>query len=311
MGKKMKGTMIIISCICVVLLLAPACTAGLYQQSVMKKNNVSQVTSQSRYWGLLFAVGVYLNAPDMDRPEMLDACDNLYTSLMNSPQYWQASNIHELKGSQCLLQNLVRELLWLKKNSNSEDYVFVYITTHGGQLKDSHSLPWDIPPKDETDGSDEVLMMYNGFDQWYGVIWDDLLNFFLSSIKCKGLCLVVDSCYSGGFNDPSYNALNPNAFTAESFTKGFVKDISAQNRIVLMSTEESTVSYGAFFSEFLTDGFNGWGDLGGNGDGINSAEETFAYAAPLTNFWVWINTGQEQNPTISDMYPGEFPMTTS
>ena len=303
--------MIIITCICVVLLLAPSCTAGVVQQSMVKKNITNQASSQSRYWGLLFAVGVYLDAPDMDRPEMLDACDNLYSSLINSPQYWQPSNIHVLKGSQCILQNLIRELLWLRQNSKSEDYVFVYITTHGGQLKDSHGLPWDIPPKDEADASDEVLMMYNGFSQWYGVIWDDALNFFLSMIKCKVLCLVVDSCYSGGFNDPSYNAINPNTYTAASFVKGFVKDMSAQNRIVLMSTEESTVSYGAYFSEFLTEGFNGWGDFDGNSDGINSAEEAFAYAAPLTNFLVWVYTGEQQNPTMSDMYPGEFPMTTS
>jgi hypothetical protein len=310
MRQKMKGTMIIIACLCVVLLLVPACTAGVIQQNIIKKNTVSNSTSQSRYWGLLFAVGVYLNAPDMDRPEMLDACDNLYSSLVNSAN-WQSSNIHVLKGSQCLLQNLIRELLWLRKNSNSEDYVFVYITTHGGQLKNAYGQPWDIPPKDDADGSDEVLMMYNGFSQWYGVIWDDALNFFLSMIKCKGLCLVVDSCYSGGFNDPSYNAIHPGVFTAASFTKNFVKHLSTQNRIVLMSTQESTVSYGTFFSGFLTDGFSGWGDLNGNNDGINSAEEAFNYAAPLTQFWVWVYTGEDETPTMSDMYTGEFPVTTS
>ena len=159
-----------------------------------------------------------------------------------------------MKGSQAILQNLIKELLWLRKNSKSEDYVLVYITTHGDQLKNAHGLPWDLPPKDEADGSDELLMMYNGFNKWYGIIWDDMLNFFLSIIKCKGLCLIVDSCYSGGFNDPPLNAFNPKdqgIFTAESFTKGFVKDMSAENRIVLMSTEENSVSYGIIFFQFF------------------------------------------------------------
>ena len=68
---------------------------------------------------------------------MLEACDDLYAMLLDSPQYWQASNIHVVKGSQAILQNLIKELLWLRKNSKSEDYVLVYITTHGAHLTDS------------------------------------------------------------------------------------------------------------------------------------------------------------------------------
>jgi hypothetical protein len=309
--KKIATVMII--CICILSILTPLCSAGLHPQ-ITKQKTENRSSSQSQFYALLFAVGVYENHPEMDRPEMLDACDNLYSTLLDSPQYWQPANIHVDKGSQCLLKNLVSELLWLRQVSTNEDYVLVYITTHGGQLTNAHGQPWDIPPKDEADGSDEVLAMYNGFDKWYGYIWDDALNFFLSIIKCKGLCLIVDSCYSGGFNDPPMNAIDPNnlgAFTASSFKEGFVEDLSAENRVVLMSTEESTVSYGAFFSEFLNDGFAGWGDLNGNNDGITSAEEAFTYAAPWTTFWVWFNTGETQNPTISDLYPGEFPVTTS
>jgi hypothetical protein len=313
MEKKMKGTVMLIACFCAVLLITPICTAGLHQQSTTKENQTPQRSAQSQYWALLFAVGVYLNHPEMDRQEMLDACDSLYSTLLDSPQYWQPANIHVVKASQATLQNLIRELLWLRKNSKSDDYVLVYITTHGGQLKNAYGQPWDLPPKDEADGSDEVLAMYNGFDKWYGYIWDDALNFFLSIIKCQGLCLIVDSCYSGGFNDPPMNAINPNqgVYTVSTFREGFVHDLSAENRVVLMSTEEDTVSYGAHFSNFLINGFSGLGDSNGNHDGINSAEEAFDYAAPWTYWWVLFNTGQEQNPTISDLYPGEFPVTQS
>jgi len=312
MKRKMKWSLGIMSFICIVLLISPACTAGLSSLIPKKKNTQNQETMQSQYRALLFAVGVYENAPDQDRPEMLQACDDLYNVLLDSPQFWQVSNIHTVKGSQAILQNLIKELLWLRKNSKSEDYVLVYITTHGNQLRDAHGQPWDLPPKDdEADGSDEILVMYNGFNKWYGIIWDDMLNFFLSMIKCKGLCLIVDSCYSGGFNDPSYNDINPGQFSAQSFTKGFIQDVAATNRIVLMSSQENTVSYGTFFSNFLIGGFSGSADSGGNNDGVNSAEEAFSYAAPWTYWWVLFNTGEEQNPTISDMYPGEFPVTTS
>jgi hypothetical protein len=303
MKQKMKGTMMIFACICVVLLLTPACTAGLSTHSVTKNNTNSQSTSQSQYWGLLFAVGEYQDAPDMNRPEMLEACNNLFSTLLDSPAYWQPSNIRVKTASQATLQNLIKDLLWLWKNSKSEDYVLVYITTHGGQLKNANGLPWDLPPKDETDGSDEVLAMYNGFSQWYGVIYDDLLNFFLGLIKCKGLCLIVDSCYSGGFNDPPKNVLEKTKFTAESFVNGFVEDLAAPGRIVLMSCEEDEVSYGADFSNLLIGGFQGSADFWGNGDGINSAEESFEWAE------FWLDLIGQQHPTILDWYSGEFPVT--
>lgn len=305
--KQRHQTLMIGSLLCAIILLLPLCIAGPVLQTIQKKDlSRTETSSQSRYFALLFAVGVYLNAPDQDRPSMLEACDALYTVLLDSSELWQPSNIHTVKGSQATLQNLIKELLWLRQNAGSEDYVVVYITTHGSQLRDTHSLPWDLPPKDETDGADEFLVMYNGFDQWYGIIWDDLLNFFLSIIPCKGLCLIVDSCYSGGLNDPPYDAMDHAKFSAQSFTAGFMKDVSAQNRIVLMSTQENTLSYGSIFSGYLTIGFEGLADFFGNGDGINSAEEAFAFAAPFTE----LETGFEQEPTISDLFPGEFSITT-
>jgi len=303
MKRKIKLSVGILSLICVVVLVSPACTAGLFSLGTKKKNVQTQETSQSQYWALLFAVGVYEGNPDAERPEMLQACDDLYNTLIDTPENWQAGNIHTVKGSQAILQNLIKELLWLRKNSKSEDYVLVYLTTHGNHLYNSQSLPWDLPPKDETDGSDEILLMYNGYSTRYGIIWDDLLNFFLSMIKCQGLCLIVDSCYSGGFKDPAYNAIEQNTYTAQSFATGFVKDLAAPGRVVLMSCQESEVSYGTFFSNGLIGGFQGWADFLGNGDGINSAEEAFNVAKTYTELL------SDQTPTMADAYAGEFPVT--
>lgn len=305
MKRKMKWSFSIISFFCVVLLVSTACAAGFNPLSLKKKNTQIQETTQSQYWALLFAVGIYENAPNQDRPEMLQACDNLYNVLIDSPQFWQASNIHTVKGSQAILQNLIKELLWLRKNSESDDYVLVYITTHGNHLTDSNGLPWDLPPKDEADGADEILMMYNGFNTWYGFIWDDMLNFFLSIIKCKGLCLIVDSCYSGGFNDPPYNAIEQNKYTAESFANGFVEDVAVPGRVVLMSCQENEVSYGSYFSNLLISGFQGSADSEGNQDGINSAEESFERAE------FWLDLAGNQHPKILDNFLGEFPVTYS
>jgi len=310
------------------------------------------ITSESDYWALLFAVGVYKNNPDQDRPSMLEAVEDLYNALLNSPQ-WKEDHIHKVTAEDAVLSNLIKELNWLSENADSDDMVIVYLTTHGSPLKDPQGNYIDIPPKDEADGADEMLVMYDGFDNWYGFIWDDLLNFYLNKINSKGLCLIVDSCYSGGFNDISvdnFNSLSAYQISlrklsvigrglslissknkmgsllgnkleeklglginikpkieSDSFTEGFVEEVGTQGRIVLMSSEEDTVSWGSYFSNFLImacdDG--NWADYFGNNDGINSAEEAFDYAKPRAE----AATEGRQHPTILDLYEGEYTIT--
>ena len=311
----MKFTTIAIAIICIALLVSPVCNAGLNVKETTKRNNkidVQKLTDRqeaagTEYWALLFAVGVYKNNPHEDRPSMLEAVDDLYDVLLDSPQ-WQADHIHKVTASEATGQRLIKELIWLIQNEDSDDMSLIYITTHGSPLKSPKGYPIDLPPKDENDGADEILIMYEGFDKWYAFIWDDLLNFFLSLLQSKGVCLIVDSCFSGGFNDdPMFEGFIPKEYTAESFTQGFAGELATQGRVVLMSCEENAISWGSYFSEFLISacGFWNWADVFGNGDGINSAEEAFNFAKPL----VELMTEGRQHPTIFDLYDGEFPLT--
>jgi len=306
------------------LIFTPICNSSLIKEN---KTQISERISNIKnheinqgpeYWALIVGVGVYYNHHDMDRPSMLEAVDNLYSSLLDSTN-WQADHIHTLKGSQATIFNLIRELIWLIRNEDSDDYSLVYITTHGGPLK-RNGLPWDVPPKDEIDGDDEVLTLYYGFER-FDHITDDMLNFFFKFLQSKGLCVIIDSCYSGGFNDPikNYNLLKSNSqkivynnsivknFATIKYTQGMVEELAAQGRVVLMSCEEEELSYSSYFSDYITSGFDGWADLTGNLDGINSAEEAFEFAYP----WVVLFTYGEQHPTIVDQYQGEFPVTYS
>ena len=307
----MKLTMLIISIICV-LLITPVCNAGLSAKEMIEKNdrinifqeNDSPTTVGTEYWALIFAVGVYKNNPHQNRPSMLEAADNLYDVLLSSPE-WQPDHIHVVKGEQATGKTLVQQLRWLIRNVDKDDRVLVYLTTHGSPLKNANGMPVDLPPKDEADGADEILVMYEGFDKWYAFIWDDLLNFLLSLIKGEGLCLIVDSCFSGGFNDLPFGSCGLSDYSANDFVEGFAEELATQGRVVLMSSQENEVSYGSQFSEFIISGLSGWADiLFGNEDGINSAEETFAFAE------FWVNLGGQQHPTMLDLYPGEFPLTT-
>jgi len=308
----MKFTMLIVTIVCIAILITPVCNAGLQRPNILN-NRCNEITSKingfqkeagTEYWALIFAVGIYKNNPDEDRPSMLEAADDLYDVLVDSPE-WQPDHIHKVTGSQATGQNLIKELIWLIQSEDNDDMTVVYLTTHGSPLKDANGLPVDLPPKDEADGADEILVMYEGFDTWYAFIWDDLLNLFLSLLESKGVCLIVDSCFSGGFNDHPFEGLIT-GYTAESFTTGLAEELATQGRIVLMSCEEDEVSYGSQFSGFLIDGFWGLADLFGNGDGINSAEESFAYAE------FWLNLMGQQHPTMLDLDPEEeFPVTTS
>ncbi len=264
-----------------------------------------QTNDGTEYWGLIFAVGEYYNNPDQNRPSMLQAADDLYEVLIDSP-HWQPDHIRIVKGAQATGQTLISQLIWLNQMDDSDDMCLIYLTTHGSPLRNSQGLPVDLPPKDENDGADEILVMYHGFDRWYSFIWDDLLNFLISLLNSKGVCLIVDSCFSGGFNDyPTFGRTNTlSTYTASDFVTGMAEELATQNRVVLMSSEEHTVSYGSDFSNFLIQGFWGWADLFGNQNGETSAEEAFYYAQ------FWVDLLGNQHPTILDLYSGEFLVTT-
>jgi hypothetical protein len=314
-----SSTMLVIILICIGLLISPICNAGVKPEisSNTDETNALQIKKQldnyppvtgGEYWALLVAVGVYYNHPDQDRPSMLDAVDDLYETLLDS-DHWQVDHIKMLKAQDATVKNIIEGLLWLDKMEDSGDISLIYITTHGFPMRDQNDLPLDIPPRDETDGVDEALVTYYGFENWYAIIWDDLLNFFVSMLESQGVCLIIDSCYAGGFNDPPFdNIRDPlQGYTVQSFIQGLTEDLLGQGRVILMSSEESTPSWGSYFSSFLTGGFIGFADLfpDGNADGIVSAEEAFAYAQPL----VYLATGGNQYPTIRDLYQGELPIT--
>lgn len=251
------------------------------------------INDNTNYWALLIAVGVYKDTPNMDRPTMLYEVGNLYTTLLSS-QNWKENNIQVIAGENATLLNILRGFKWLDQMEGEGDTCFVYLTTHG------FPILADLPPFDENDNMDEALATYNGFlpynNPWsweplanpLGIITDDLINFLLNNLEAKGVCMIVDSCYSGGFND-NWN------YGYSDLT--YMKTSTGNNRIVLTSVGEKDISWGSYFSHFLAEGMKGYADS--NRDGICSVEEIFQYATPFA-----LSLGL--NPQIFDQYPGEL-----
>jgi hypothetical protein len=239
--------------------------------------NPSNIGKAPQYWGLVVGIGKYADSPESNRPDMIPEATD-FRDLLLQTSWWSADHIKLLTAENATRGNIIAGFRWLIKMASADDVVVVYLSTHGNQL------PLDIPPKDEADGMDEMLVTYWGFAYNTSFITDDTINILLNQLKSNNVCLIVDSCYAGGFNDHWK----------------LLKSAPEQHRVILMGSCENELSYSGGFAPYLLDGLRGYADS--NRDGIVTAEEAFAYAQPRSN--------QEQHPTIYDGYPGEFPLTT-
>jgi hypothetical protein len=256
----------------------------------------------TEYWALLIAGGLYADDPYSNFPEILEELDDLYDILLTS-SCWSADHIKVIKGKDATVVNIIQGFGWLDKMDDSDDISLVYINTHGGQIP-------DLPPRDEADGDDEILVSYWGFAYPLTFISDDEINFFLNRLDSKGVCLIIDSCYAGGFNDThslnseyrekgSFSKIE-NPLVVSSWIEGFAEDARGNNRVVMMSCRENEESWVPnFFTLCLIDGLRGYAD--NNMDGIVSAEELFSYIKPRIFL---------QIPIVYDDFPGELPLIT-
>ena len=242
------------------------------------RQNSSTIGKATDYWALVVGVGEYAENPEENRPDMITEANDFGNLLLQS-SWWSQDHIKILTTENATRGNILDGFRWLNTMAKSDDVVLVYLSTHGNHL------PFDIPPQDEADQEDEMLVSYWGFALNTSFVTDDQINILLNQLKSDNVCLIVDSCYAGGFND-HYKLL---------------KSAQEQHRIILMGSREDEVSYSGGFGPYLIDGFRGYADS--NGDGIVTAEEVFAYAEP--------RSFSEQHPTIYDGYPGELPLTTN
>jgi hypothetical protein len=238
----------------------------------------SMIGKDTEYWAYIVGVGEYGENPEENRPDMLTEVNDFKNILLQS-SWWSEDHIKMITAEDATRGNILAGFRWLNSVVSSDDVVLVYLTTHGNHL------PLDIPPKDEADEEDEMLVTYWGFSFNTSFITDDQINIMLNQLKSNQVCLIVDSCYAGGFND-HYKLL---------------KSAPEQQRVILMASREDEVSYSGGFGPYVIDGIRGYADS--NGDGVVTAEEVFTYAEP--------RSFSEQHPTIYDGYDGELPLTTN
>ena len=298
MNRKIIGTL----CCLVLLISGFQVVSGI--NLTLEKNEQIVNNDGTKYCALLIGVGEYLNHPEQNRFHMQIELENLYETLLES-EHWIEDNIKKIKGADATFDGMISGLKWLDDKEDSDDVSLVYITTHGFPLH-LNNIPLDLPPIDEEDGSDEALVPYEGFENTNKFLWDDLLNFYLSALESRALCVIIESCYSGGFNDPPRAKRSKNyieSYTSVDFQNGFIEELGGSGRVVLMSSEECELSYACMFSRYLSEGFRGNAD--GDQDNIVTAEEAFYYSKAI------VDVVGSQHPTILDLYEGELPITGS
>jgi parallel beta-helix repeat protein len=270
--------------------------------------------NDKEYWALIVGVGIYAEHPSENISSHLSA-KAIYNSLLNSSKHWQADHIKLITCENATKTNIIKGFRWLDAMEDADDVSVVYIATHGGQMK-LFGIPIDLPPFDEADHCDEVLATYYSFAHPIACLRDDELRFLVNQLESQGICVIIDSCYAGGFNDTSYRTSYRNNiysityfnedFSSADFIKGFTEEIKGDNRVIIMATEEDEMGYstdtGHVFTNVLIKSLGeDFADF--NKNGFISAEEAFNFTRS--------RIGYNQHPTICDGYDGELDFIAS
>jgi len=273
---------------------------------------IKQSDDGTEYWALLVGVNEFKNQPFMTNLSLFNDIPptDLYNLLLVS-DHWKPDHIRLLTGKNASIFNVFKGFFWMYRNADEDDICLFYISTHGSPVKRDHF------PKDENGGVDTVLYMYDTYrtkiGNWFICIpnklyylYDDTINTWLNHLRCKGVCVIIEACYAGGFNDPPKKRTHKTE-TVSEWMNTFAKGLSGPGRVILMACKEDEMSNGNFFGYYLMEGLQGFGDA--NQDNLCSAEEAFNYSYPKTKDILLKEYNFPVNPQIYDSYPGELILT--
>jgi len=245
---------------------------------------------------LVVGIANYQKIKRLPETVLKDARD-IY-ELLISPHYcgYLSDNVQLLLDTEATQVALLQALAKLAERSNSNSTVFIYISSHGGQIKSGSYAGEYLLPVD-TDFTSEILLSETAIS---GTQFTEALR----AIPAQKLVIVFDCCHSGGIGEPKdANATEIKVGLPESYY-----DILKQGRgrIILASsrsTEESYILSGAtnsLFTQHLLDGLKG--AVIGPG-GVIRILDLFSYLQPkVTKDW------PQQHPILKAEIEENFPI---
>jgi hypothetical protein len=208
-----------------------------------------------------------------------------YEALIES-ENWIESNIILLLNSDATNENIINAIDEMSTRVGHDDYFLFSWQGHGGRAPDNDG---DEKIHDSKDEYDEVIFPYDVENY----IRDDELCENFSKINAKAMCLIFESCLSGGLINISRSQniiYNFNKDFKNDIIKSKVAplDIDGDNRVILLSSLPFTLSSCVFLIGFpmtraLAFALKGF-SRDKNNDGFISIEETFKIVKILTLF---------------------------
>ena len=246
----------------------------------------SKNTKTSSEFNDLWAVLITFGTPKSDDK---NAGDLLNILKQNG---WKEDNIFYLREKEATKDAILNISDCLNDHGVKEnDMVLFFFSMHGNRTE-------DVPPLDEPDNLDEVIIAYDEENKYCEVLDDELMLMF-EEIKSENMVIIFETCFSGGMIDGS-------------------SDLKKSGRIIITSSKEDETSYSMFlikswlFPYNLIKGLKGKADQ--NRDGYITAEEAFRYAKKLTTrrstiysflLFIFHRKFLIQHPQIYDGWPSE------
>lgn len=274
-------------------------------QEEIEENCFTQ-TTEKKYWALIIGVGIYKNREDKTVGSIHDA-NNIYNALIKD-ENWDEDNIKLITGKNATKLNIIRGFQWLRKNEGKNDVSLIYLSSHGGKNE------FDKFPFSSNSMSYHTFATYKSFINPFTHITSFELSFLINRLKSQEISVIIDCCYSGGFEElgePKIGLFNilrmiRNKIHNILFKLGFLDELQEDGRVILMSSEKDSASWcipskGAFYTMALMESIDkGLGDL--NNDGYISSEEAHIFSKTRIN-----TLGKYgQRPTIMNNYSKEL-----
>ena len=290
-----------------------------------EKNEIEEIPPISssagiKYYAIMAACSKYkdprMNLPKFPFPSFPEWKLKIFYNALIGADNWDENNIILLLNDDASRQNIIDALGKMAKMVGPKDIFLFSWFGHGYQVPDYDGDESAVDPNDE---SDEIIAPYDCYQDSTGTIsnyiTDDELGRYFSRINCKGMCLIFESCLSGGLIDTNKQSTTgqktPNLLDTKLFTADFMKDmdeetattdVNGNNRVVIMSCHSETLGKASFLigaplQAAMALVFTRGHTHDSNGDSCISAEEAYSIARPLTLLqsllywvgnWIWL-----------------------
>lgn len=298
MSRKMNGKYLIVFTICFLLFFLsvgnPIIAENMMQeqnrdkQMIIDDSCVESSANETSYYAVIGACSEYIDPsnnipPFPSEPFPANKLDYIYQALLKS-ENWDEDNIIFLLNQDATRQNIINALEEMALRVDSNDIFIFSWAGHGSEVLDNDGDEGDIDPSDRYD---EVICPHDcerKQGKLVNYISDDELDQLFSNISAKGMCLIFESCLSGGLVDRNISDKDAEKYTS-SFTQDVqggtngVIDIDDNNRVVLMSSHpdsicRATLTFGFIFTYSVALAMRGL-MIDKIDDGFLSAEEIF------------------------------------